>query len=148
MKVQRKQECNDWPGPTGLRLPRALRLLRRGLPRRQGQGLLRGDRQSRPGSAPARPSGPACRRYCAASSPNYPTDSRGNFAACIPRESIPSAILPSSSPTQDQPSVVHSTGTFPRSVPSCPLPDFSPFLRNPVSSTARTPWTSPRCSTT
>ena len=35
MKVQRKQECNDWSGPAGLRLPRTLRLLRRG----QGQGL-------------------------------------------------------------------------------------------------------------
>ena len=30
MKVQHKQECNDWSGPAGLRLPRSLRLLRRG----------------------------------------------------------------------------------------------------------------------
>ena len=39
MKVQRKQECNDWSGPAGLRLPRTLRLLRLGMCRWQGQGL-------------------------------------------------------------------------------------------------------------
>ncbi len=31
MRVQRKQECNDWSGPACLRPSRALRLLRRGL---------------------------------------------------------------------------------------------------------------------
>ena len=60
---------------------------------------------------------------CAASSPNCPTDSSGNSAACMPRASIPSAISPSSYPSQDQPSIVHSTGTFPLSVRSCPLPE-------------------------
>ena len=39
---------------------------------------------------------------------------------------FPSAILPSSSPTQDQPSIVHSTGTFPLSVRYCPLPESTP----------------------
>ena len=48
------------------------------------------------------------RGNCAASSPNCPTDSSGNSAACMPRASIPSAISPSSSPSQDQPSIVHS----------------------------------------
>ena len=60
---------------------------------------------------------------CAASSPNCPTDSSGNSAACMPRASIPSATSPSSSPSQDQPSIVHSTGAFPLSVRSCPLPE-------------------------
>ena len=60
---------------------------------------------------------------CAASSPNCPTDSSGNYAACMPRASIPSAISPNSSPSQDQPSIAHSTGTFPLSVRSCPLPE-------------------------
>ena len=61
------------------------------------------------------------RGNCAASSPNSPTDSSGNSAACMPRASIPSAISPRSSPSQDQPSIVHSTGSFPLSVRSCPL---------------------------
>ena len=61
------------------------------------------------------------RGNCAASSPNCPTDSSGNSAACMPPASIPSAISPSSSPSQDQPSIAHSTGAFPLSVRSCPL---------------------------
>ena len=74
--------------------------------------------------APARawPS-PAPGGNCAASSPNCPTDSSGNSAACMPPVSIPSAISPSSSPSQDQPSMAHSTGAFPLSVRSCPLPE-------------------------
>ena len=59
------------------------------------------------------------RGKCAASSPNCPTDSSGNSAACTPPASIPSAISPSSSPSQDQPSIAHSTGAFPLSVRSC-----------------------------
>ena len=43
------------------------------------------------------------RGNCTASSPNSPTDSSGNSAACMPPTSIPSEILPSSSPSQDQP---------------------------------------------
>ena len=46
MKVQHKQECNDRSGPTGLRLPRTLRLLRRGLRRRLGNGDRKRDRVS------------------------------------------------------------------------------------------------------
>ena len=38
MNVQRKQERNDWSGPTGLRLSRTLRLLRRWLSRQLGNG--------------------------------------------------------------------------------------------------------------
>ena len=74
--------------------------------------------------APARawPS-PAPRGNCAVSGPNSPTDSSGNSAACMPRVNIPSAISPSSSPSQDQPSIAHSTGAFPLSVRSCPLPE-------------------------
>ena len=53
------------------------------------------------------------RGNCAASSPNCPTDSSGNSAACMPPASIPSAISPSSAPSQDQPSIAHSTGAFP-----------------------------------
>ena len=48
------------------------------------------------------------------------TDSSGNSAACMPRASIPSAISPSSSQSQNQPSIVHSTGALPLSVRSCP----------------------------
>ena len=55
--------------------------------------------------------------------PKVPTDSSGNSAACMPRASIPSAISPSSSPSQDQPSISHSTDAFPFSVRSCPLPE-------------------------
>ena len=66
---------------------------------------------------------PAPGGNCAASSPNGPTDSSGNSAACMPPASIPSAISPSSSPSQDQPSIAHSTGAFPLSVRSCPLPE-------------------------
>ena len=74
--------------------------------------------------APARawPS-PAPGGNCAASSPNCPTDSSGNSAACTPPASIPSAISPNSSPSQDQPSIAHSTGAFPLSVRSRPLPE-------------------------
>ena len=66
---------------------------------------------------------PAPEVNCAASSPNCPTDSSGNSAACMPRASIPSATSPSSSPSQDQPSIAHSTGVVPLSVRSCPLPE-------------------------
>ena len=66
---------------------------------------------------------PAPGGNCAASSPNCPTDSSGNYAACMPPASIPSAISPSSSPSRDQPSMAHSTGVIPLSVRSCPLPE-------------------------
>ena len=71
--------------------------------------------------APARawPS-PAPGGNCAASNPNCPTGSRGNSAACMPAASIPSAISPKSSPSQDQPSMAHSTGAIPLSVRLCP----------------------------
>ena len=65
----------------------------------------------------------APRGNCAASSPNCPTDNSGNFAACMPRASIPSATSPSSSPSQDQPSIAYSTGAILLSVRSCPLPE-------------------------
>ena len=58
--------------------------------------------------------------------PKLSTDSSGNSAACMPRASIPSAISPSASPSQDQPSFVHSTDAFPLSVRSCPLPESTP----------------------
>ena len=60
------------------------------------------------------------RGNCAASSPNSPTDSSGNSAACMPRASIPSAISPSSSPSQDQTSTTNSTGAISLSVRSSP----------------------------
>ena len=41
----------------------------------------------------------------------------------MPPASIPSAISPNSSPSQDQPSIAHSTGAFHLSVRSCPLPE-------------------------
>ena len=41
----------------------------------------------------------------------------------MPPASIPSAISPNFSPSQDQPSIAHSTGSFPLSVRSCPLPE-------------------------
>ena len=50
-------------------------------------------------------------------------DSSGNSAACMPPASIPSAISPSSSPSQDQPSIAHSTGATPLSVRPCPPPE-------------------------
>ena len=74
--------------------------------------------RTRAGMAIARAGG-----NCAASSPNCPTDSSGNSAACMPPASIPSAISPSSSPSQDQPSIAHSTGAFPLSVRSRTLPE-------------------------
>ena len=49
-----------------------------------------------------------------------PIDSSGNSAACMPPASIPSAISPNSSPSQDQPSIAHSTGAFPLS-PNPPM---------------------------
>ena len=55
--------------------------------------------------------------------PKLSTDSSGNSAACMPRASIPPAISPSFSPSQDQPSIEHSTGTFPLSVRTSPLPE-------------------------
>ena len=76
--------------------------------------------------ARARPS-PARGGNYAASSPNCPTDSSGNSAACMPPASIPSAISPNSSPSQEQPSIAHSTGAFPLSVRSCPLPESTPI---------------------
>ena len=51
----------------------------------------------------------------AASSPNCLIDSSGNSAACMPPATIPSAISPSSSPSQDRPSIALSTGAFPLS---------------------------------
>ena len=42
---------------------------------------------------------------------------------CTPPASIPSAISPSSSPYQDQPSIAHSTDAIPLSVLFCPLPE-------------------------
>ena len=74
--------------------------------------------RTREGMAIARPRG-----NCAASSPNCPTDSSGNSAACMPRASIPSAISPNSAPSQDQPSIAHSTGAIPLGVRFCPLPE-------------------------
>ena len=56
-------------------------------------------------------------------SPNCPTDSSGNSAACMPRASISSATSPNSSPSQDQPSIARSTGAIPLSVRSYPLPE-------------------------
>ena len=41
----------------------------------------------------------------------------------MPRASIPSAISPNSAPSQDQPSIAHSTGVILLSVRSCPLPE-------------------------
>ena len=41
----------------------------------------------------------------------------------MPPASVPSAISPSSSPSQDQPSIAHSTGSFPLGVRSCPSPE-------------------------
>ena len=55
-----------------------------------------------------------------------PTDSSGNSAACMPPASIPSAISPSSSPSQDQPSIAHSTGAFPLAY------DPAPYRNRPV----------------
>ena len=72
---------------------------------------------------------------CAASSPNCPTDSSGNSAACTPPASIPSAISPSSSLYQDQPSIAHSTGASPLSVRFCPLPESTRI--GPITSVAR-----------
>ena len=69
---------------------------------------------------------PAPGGNCAASSQNCPTDSSENSAACMPPASIPSAISPNSSPSQEQPSIAHSTGAFPLSVRSCPLPESTP----------------------
>ena len=78
--------------------------------------------RTREGMAIAAPRG-----NCAASSLNCPTDSSGNSAACTPPTSIPSAISPSSSPSQDQPSIAHSTGASPLSVRFCPLPESTRF---------------------
>ena len=58
---------------------------------------------------------------CAASSPNSLIGNSGNSAACTTPASIPSAISPSSSPSQDLPSIAHSTATSPLSVLFCPL---------------------------
>ena len=58
---------------------------------------------------------------CAASSRNCPSDSSGNSAAYVSPANIPSAISPNSSPSQDQPSIAHSTAAFPLSVRLCPL---------------------------
>ena len=69
---------------------------------------------------------------CAASSPNYPTDSSGNSATYMRRASIPSAISPNSSPSQDQPSIAHSTGTFPLSVRSFPPTGIDPTIQGKI----------------
>ena len=53
------------------------------------------------------------RGNCAASSPNCPTVSSGNSAACTSPASIPSAISPRSSLSQDQLSTAHSTDATP-----------------------------------
>ena len=66
---------------------------------------------------------PAPKENCAASSPNCPTVNNGNSAACTPPASIPSAISPRSSPSQDQPSIAHSNDAIPLSVRFCPLPE-------------------------
>ena len=58
--------------------------------------------RTREGMAIARAKG-----NCAASSPNCPTVSSGNSAACTAPASIPSATLPNSSQSQDQPSIAH-----------------------------------------
>ena len=62
------------------------------------------------------------RGICAASGPNWPTVSSGNSAACMPPASIPSTISP---PSQDQPSIAHSTDP-------CPLAyDCVPYRNRP-----------------
>ena len=65
----------------------------------------------------------SARGNCAASSPISPTVSSGSSAACMPQASIPSAILQRSSPSQDQPSIAHSTGAIPLSLRFCPRPE-------------------------
>ena len=65
--------------------------------------------RTREGMAIARATG----GNCAASSPNCPIGRSGDTAACMPPASIPSAISPNSSPSQDQPSIAHSTGAIP-----------------------------------
>lgn len=80
------------------------------------------------GSGRPRPGG-----NCAASSPNFPTDSIGNSATGAPPASIPSATSPSSAPSQDQPSISHSTTAFPLSVRSPTTgiyPVWGPALRS------------------
>ena len=64
-------------------------------------------------------------RNCTASSPNCPSDSSGNSAACMPRTRLPSAISPSSFQFQDQQSFAHSIGVIPLSVRSRPYRDGS-----------------------
>ena len=66
---------------------------------------------------------PAPKENCAASSPNCPTVNSGNSAACTSPASIPSAISPRSSPSQDQPSIAHSNDAIPLSVRFCTLPE-------------------------
>ena len=56
---------------------------------------------------------PASGRNCTASSPNCPSDSSGDSAACMPRARLPSAISPSPSQSQGQPSIAHSIGVIP-----------------------------------
>ena len=50
----------------------------------------------------------------------------------MPPASVPSAISPSSSPSQDQPSIAHSTGAFPLSVRSCPSPESTSVTATPA----------------
>ena len=62
------------------------------------------------------------------------TASSGNSAACMPRASIPSAISPISSQSQDQPPTAHSTGAISLGVRSCPYrnrPEIRHF-RSPI----------------
>ena len=61
--------------------------------------------------------------------PKVSDDSSGNSAACMPPASIPSAISPNSSLSQDQPSIAHSTGALPLSVRFCPLPESTRFCQ-------------------
>ena len=63
-----------------------------------------------------------------ASSPNCPSGSSGNSAACMPRARLPSAIWPSSYQSQDQPSIAYSIGVIPLSIRSCPLTRIDPSL--------------------
>ena len=56
---------------------------------------------------------------------------QGNSAACTPPASTPSAISPSYSPSQDQPSIAHSSGATPLGVRFCPLPESTPIMPFP-----------------
>ena len=55
--------------------------------------------------------------------PKLSVGQQRELCRCMPRASIPSAISPSSSQSQDQPPTAHSTGAISLSVRSCPLPE-------------------------